>query len=172
LSARTAYKASNDEVYLAKASVYFITDHFKNIFLFNALKYKKDNGFIVKGILEDQFVGKSDEMASQFKKDNFDVKKDSPDTNINETILIIDSEKARNGRFYPVKIMILSHGILHAYSYVIDTVPDPDVAVPADSDSFCDGNMWIINNYGLSEDPIFDEIVAHFFQIYNNGKNL
>ncbi|RME46010.1 MAG: hypothetical protein D6795_15980, partial [Deltaproteobacteria bacterium] len=169
-------KLVTDAIYGARISVRFVTDHLSNPFILDALQYKADNGFDVQGVVEGDFVDEAEGLASLIPGYDLDIRVDSPDTRISETFVLIDvvrgQERARDGNRYPQRVLVLSHGLRHTLSFEVDTVPDPDVAIPLASDTFLDGNLWILNDYGLVGGDLFERFRARFEELYDAGRRL
>lgn len=132
-----------DEVYRAKASVFVMTEDLSNQFLIDALEYKKNNGFDVKVV-----IGKSQGPSMQARVDALGAKKAAVGMDFLPTMIVIDQDKDRRGKTNPRIVQLLSHPLYRGSAFEIESRKPDDIVRWYRSDSFTDGNMFEIIEFG------------------------
>ncbi len=145
-----------DEVLRARASVFVMTENLTNEDLINALKYKDENDFEVRVLLgQGQAESLADEVAALNPVEAPEQMGRLP------TMVVIDSERDRNGNRQPRLVQILSHELWRAEPFeVLARLPANWVRFYP-SDTFADGVMWEIveSGFGSQRNPEADRFI-------------
>ncbi len=132
-----------DEVFRAKASVFVMTEDLSDPFLLDALEYKKNNGFDVKVV-----IGNSQGPSMQARVDALGAKKVASNVGYLPTMIIIDHSRDRRGKLNPRIVQLLSHPLYRTAAFEVEYRTPDDVVRWYRSDSFVDGNMFEILEFG------------------------
>lgn len=130
-----------DEVYAARASVQIMTPLLSNTFLVDALRYKANVGGIVDVLVDEARLG---EATSRFNQLQQALAQDGAHAelrvgnDLGVTIVVIDAERARDGRRYQTRVLVLSHPLVESIPFNANDESRP-------SDAFMDGNMWVLS---------------------------
>jgi hypothetical protein len=126
-----------DAVYRARSNVRVLTDDLANEGLILALQDKAKLGFDVEVIVGPSFGTNSSALARLFANDARDVRKRRTDDS-NPTIVILDTEPARDGQVYPARVFALSHDLISANRLYRGT--------PVRNDQLIDGVLWVVED--------------------------
>ncbi|TVQ91333.1 MAG: hypothetical protein EA397_09735 [Deltaproteobacteria bacterium] len=126
-----------DAIYRARANVRVLTDDLSNDGLARALQDKAGLGFDVEVIVGEQFGTNSSALARDFLNSSPDVVRRRI-RGPNPTVVIIDTERARDGHYYPARVFSLSHDLVSAKRlYQGD---------PVKNDQLIDGVLWVVED--------------------------
>ena len=149
-----------DEVYRAKSSVYVMSNNIMSPFLLDALEYKANNGFDV------QIVVNGAAQANGSPSDRLDALGATELSMVGETlptIIILDSDDED----HPRVAMVLSHELVRGAPYEVERREPDDFVYIYPSDTFFDGNMWVIEEYGDQNGarPEIDRLLDYWQQV-------
>jgi hypothetical protein len=154
-----------DEIYAARASVQIITPELSNTFMVDALRYKARVGGIIDVLVEKGSLARSSSRFNELKKAIADDKA-SADLRVAEqlgfTAVIIDAERARDGRRYQTRVLMLSHPL-------VESIPFDASDVSRLSDAFMDGNMWVYSRPSEGDSPNVERALAEFARTFARG---
>lgn len=103
-----------DAVYMARADIKVLTDDFGNEGLSKALQDKAEHGFDVQVVLGPRFDPRGSALNRQFAGDTPGVAKSQVQEGRVPTIVLIDTEVARDNKQYPTRGFVLSHDLYSA----------------------------------------------------------
>ena len=127
-----------DAVYRAKSSVWIMTDDFANEGLVKALQTKAKHDFDMRIITGPQFGDSSAPLSRLLSNDSPDVWKRQISSGRVPTVVLVDVEPARDGRYYPAQAFVASHDLYSsARFYRADEVI---------TDQLIDGTLWVLND--------------------------
>ena len=127
-----------DAVYRAKSSVWIMTDDFANEGLVAALQSKAEHDFEMKIIVGPQFGNSSNPLSRLLQTEAPNVWKREVDAGRVPTLVFVDVEPARDGRYYPAQVFIASHDLYSSARFYRAT----EVA----TDQLVDGTLWVLND--------------------------
>ena len=145
-----------DAVYGARASVHILTNELANDGLIRALEVKGQDGFNVRVIVGPNF-GLTSARVKRLYEDAVGFEKlRSTRGDVIPTVVIVDYNKARDGKKYKTQVMVISHDLFSASRLV--------GGQPITNDQLIDGTMWTLVDY---DDPsaeintLFDLWTSH-----------
>lgn len=145
-----------DEVLRARASVFVMSENVVNEDLIAALQYKADNDFEVR-VMHGQ--GQAQSVYDQLE--GLDPVEAPAEMGRLPTMVVIDSERDRNGNRQPRLVQMLSHELWRAQPFeVVANLPANRVLFYP-SDTFADGVMWEIveSGFGSQRNPEADRFI-------------
>jgi hypothetical protein len=155
-----------DEIYAARASVQIITPELANTFVLDALRYKARIGGIVDVLVDarsvDQAGSRFDELADAIREDGTSAQLRVGER-VGVTTVIIDAERARDGRRYQTRVLVLSHPLVESIAF--DASDQSRLA-----DFFMDGNMWVWSRPSQDESPSVTRALAAFDRVFAAGR--
>jgi phosphatidylserine/phosphatidylglycerophosphate/cardiolipin synthase-like enzyme len=155
-----------DEIYAARASVQIITPELSNTFVIDALRYKARVGGIVDVMVDEASRERATSRFDELKKAIADDASQADlrlSGQLGFTAVVIDAERARDGRRYQTRVLVLSHPL-------VESIPFDASDVSRLSDAFMDGNMWVWSRPGQGASPSVDRALAAFERHFAAGK--
>ncbi|RVU43676.1 hypothetical protein EA187_12690 [Lujinxingia sediminis] len=154
-----------DEVYRAKGSVWLMTNDLQNGDLINALRYKRDAGFDVRVL-----VGSTQGTSVDADLDAIGAVRAPASMGQLPTFIINDAGRGRDGRNHPRLVQMLSHNLWEgAPLNVISRVPNDRVHIYK-SDTFVDGAMWEIVEFGSDRYDAVESFVDAWQQLWSEAQ--
>ena len=155
-----------DEVYAARASVQIITPLLSSTFLVDALRYKARVGGIVdvmvdKSSLEDP-TSRFEELAKAIQDDKAQALMRVGEK-LGTTVVVIDADKARDGRRYQTRVLVLSHALVESIPFDANNNVRP-------SDAFMDGNMWVLSRPSSGISELVEQAIGKFDATFARGQ--
>jgi len=147
-----------DAVYMARSNVRILTDDLANEGLIQALQDKAALGFDVEVIVGEAFGSNSSALARAFATTTPGVRKRRTPFG-NPTLVILDTEVARDGHPYPARVFALSHDLISANRLYRGT--------PVRNDQLIDGVLWVVEdelhraNANLRSDALREAIALY-----------
>ena len=129
-----------DSVYRAKSSIWIMTDDFVNEGLLLAMQTKSADGFDVR-IITGPNLGLSapdSRIPLDLQRKTPDVWKGSLESGRLPTMVLIDVESARDGRYYPAQAFFASHDLYSSARFF--------EGEPVVTDQLIDGTLWVLND--------------------------
>lgn len=161
-----------DQVYRAKDSVKVTTSMLRNPFLLDALEYKATNGFDVEIV-----VGQGAQPNGSAKQRLRDLNaKAHPAGRGLPSVVVIDGESQK----WPRVGMALSHPMWHGKPFDVVPPTNPQSEDASDrvrvypSDSFVDGNLWVLREFSSNtqEIPPLNQLSAFVDRAINQASSL
>ena len=126
-----------DAVYGAKSSVWVMTDDFANEGL-RRLQTKASQDFDIRVITGPNLGNSSSALTREFQRNTDDVwKREVPSGRV-PTLVFVDVEPARDGRYYPAQVFIVSHDLYSSARFFKTT----EVV----TSQLIDGTLWVVND--------------------------
>lgn len=142
-------KAITDSVYAARSSVRILTDDLSDRGLATALQLKAQDGFDVEVIVGPGFGDAYAPASEVLRQQTPDVVKLQTLTVVPvPTLVFIDFDQARDGRYHRPRVLTLTHPIYSAARYDQDT--------PITTDQYCDGTLVVLQGDGEPSAPLQD----------------
>jgi phosphatidylserine/phosphatidylglycerophosphate/cardiolipin synthase-like enzyme len=154
-----------DEIYAARASVQIITPELSNTFVVDALRYKARIGGIVDVMVDEASVERPTSRFDDLQQALVDDASSAElrlGGGLGFTAVVIDAERARDGRRYQTRVLVLSHAL-------VESIPFDASDVSRLSDAFMDGNMWVWSRPSQDESPSVDRALARFERRFAAG---
>lgn len=126
-----------DAIYRARSNVRVLTDDLANEGLARALQHKAALGFDVEVIVGERFGQNSGAASLDFLRESSDVVRRQVD-GPNPTVVIIDTDRARDGHTYPARVFALSHDLISAKRLY--------QGEPIRTDQLIDGVLWVVED--------------------------
>jgi hypothetical protein len=127
-----------DAVYRAKSSVWVMTDDFANEGLVAAMQAKAEHDFEMKIIVGPRFGDSSNPLSRLLQTEAPDVWKRTVTSGRVPTMVFVDVEPARDGRYYPAQVFIASHDLYSSARFYR--------AKEVVTDQLIDGTLWVLND--------------------------
>ena len=127
-----------DAVYGAKSSVWVMTDDFANEGLRRALQTKASQDFDIRVITGPNLGNSSSALMRDFQTKTDDVWKREVASGRVPTLVFVDVEPARDGRYYPAQVFIVSHDLYSSARFFKTT----EVV----TSQLIDGTLWVVND--------------------------
>jgi len=154
-----------DEVYKARASVFIMTDTLSEDFLLDALEYKKNNGFDVR-LVVNQNAQDPDALA---RLSALGVKFAPASLDYVPTVVILDTEPTRRGDIEFQRAHVASHPLWKTAPFAIYFNEPNDEVEVYKSDYFADGVMWSLTAYPNQVNPPLNCIKKLFNDTWNGS---
>jgi hypothetical protein len=152
-----------DYTYGARANIWVMTNDLADEGLIRALYAKRVDGFDVRVLVGPDFGRSAPNSSAVLLRETAGLEKRQITDTVVPTVVLIDTERDRMGRYSVARGIGMSHPIWSANRLFAGS--------EVQTDQLADGNMWVLDDYSEPSGDLLD-LIALFEESWDRGESL